>query len=328
MILTPGPFVQRADFYHQLSQLTAAGLGLVSALQQMERNPPASSYRAPLRRVLASIGEGATLSEALKSAGRWLPEFDITIIEAGEKSGRLDASFRLLADYYTDRARLVRQMINDLLYPVFLFHFAVLVSAFLQFIRSANWLVVLLGGLLPVYALVFAGIYAAQSSHGESWRSWVERLLDPIPVLGTARRYLAIARLSAALEALLSAGVSIVEAWELAAAASGSPVIRRTVENWRPMINAGQTPAEIVMASPPFPQMFAHQYHSGEVSGKLDETLRRLHGYYSDEGSRKMHLVSQWIPRFIYLGVALVVAYIVVRFYVGRFQELQNVINF
>jgi type IV pilus assembly protein PilC len=221
-------------------------------------------------------------------------------------------------------------MISDLLYPVVLFHLAVLLFPFAQFFVSGNWqryLAQTLGVLLPVYALVFAAIYAAQSRHGESWRSLVEGVLTPIPILGAGRRCLALARLAAALEALLSAGVTIIEAWELAAAASGSPLLRRTVLAWRGSLNAGQTPAEVLRASGQFPDLFASQYSSGEISGKLDEVLRRLHGYYQDEGTRKLHAVAMWTPRAFYLAVALIIAYRVVSFYIGYFNQLQNVIG-
>ncbi len=328
MIVSPGQLTQRAEFYHQLNQLTAAGLGLVPALGQLKRNPPAPSYRRPLEKVLEQIAQGQTFSESLRNVPQWLPAFDITLVEAGEKSGRLDASFRLLAGYYTDRARIARQVIADLGYPVFLFHFAVFIAAFLQYVKNGNWIAVLVGGLAPVYAITLFLIYAGQGKHGEGWRGRIESILDPVPVLGAARRYLALARLSASLEALISAGVSIIEAWEMAGAASGSPALRRAVLAWRPQVNAGQTPADAVSASPRFPELFINQYRTGEISGKLDETLRRLHQYYQEEGTRKLHAVSQWVPRLIYLAVMIIVAFFVIRYYTGYFQQLQNLGGF
>jgi hypothetical protein len=56
----------------------------------------------------------------------------------------------------------------------------------------------------------------------------------------------------------------------------------------------------------------------------LDDSLRRLHSYYQEEGSRKMHLVSQWVPIFIYLGVAGMVAYKVIGFYMGHINDIRN----
>jgi type II secretory pathway component PulF len=146
-------------------------------------------------------------------------------------------------------------------------------------------------------------------------------------VLGTARQYLALARLAASLEALLSAGVTVVEAWDLAATASGSPALQRTVASWKPLLNAGETPAEVLRHSPGFPELFANQYATGEVSGQLDDALRRLSAYYEEDGSRKLHAVAQWTPRAIYFGVVLMIAYQIIHFYLGYFGQIRDVLG-
>jgi type IV pilus assembly protein PilC len=334
-IVTPGQFTQRAEFYHQLAQLTSAGIGILSALEQIKRNPPARSFREPIQRLLDELAKGRTFAESLRHLGAWLPEFDIALIDAGERSGRLDICFRLLADYYNDRARIAKQVISQLIYPVGLIHFAafifliVLPFAHSQFNASLLWLFVKAALVLaPLYLVTFFLIYATQSRHGEKWRARIESCIRPIPILGTARRFLALARLAAALEALISAGVNIVQAWDLAATASGSPALRRTVESWKPQIEAGRTPAEIIRDCHIFPEMFANLYASGEVSGKLDETLRRLYAHYQEEGARKLHAFAQWTPRLVYLLVAGVIAYKVVSFYLGYFQQINDVSHF
>ena len=328
IVFTPGQLTRRAELYHQLAQLITAGLPILHALEQIERHPPSYSFRGPLRSAIREINDGYTFTEALSRTGGWIPSFDVALLEAGERSGRLDACFRVLADYYTDRARMARQMISDLSYPLFLFHFAIFILPFADFftgkIGLAMYALKTFGVLIPVYLVGVAIIYAGQGKHGETWRSLVERICRPIPILGTGRRELALARLSMALEALINAGVTIIEAWELAATVSGSPQLRRTVHAWKPAVLAGQTPAEAMAASGRFPDMFENQYHTGEVSGKLDETLKRMGQYYQEEGSRKIRTVSQWVPRFIYLAVALMIAWRIVGFYTNRIQEMNN----
>jgi type IV pilus assembly protein PilC len=331
LTVTPGQFRQRAEFYHQLGQLTGAGIGLIRGLEQLQRNPPALSYRRPIGLVLHQLGQGCTLTESLRQLDSWLPAFDVALLHAGEQSGRMDASFRLLAGYYEDRARIARQLIADLAYPAFLFHFGVIIFAFLPFFRTGDWVTFLkhtVGVFVAVYTVIALLIYAGQSRHGENWRAWIESVLHPLPVLGTARWYLALARLSAALEALLSAGINIVEAWELAATASGSPALRRTVAAWRPLVNAGQTPAEVVSTSRRFPPLFANQYATGELSGQLDDTLQRLHQYYQEEGTRKLRAFSRWVPMAIYLSIVLLIAYNIIQFYIGYFRQIGNAAGF
>jgi type II secretory pathway component PulF len=327
LIVTPGQLATRGEFYHQLHQLTSAGFGLIQALEQLKRTPPARSYREPIRRLLENLAGGFTFGDSLERLGVWLPAFDVALLQAGEHSGRLDACFKLLADYYQDRARMTRQMIADLAYPIGLFHFAIFILPFAQLFASGDWVkysMQTLGILVPIYIVLALVMYALQGRHGETWRAWIERVLAPIPILGTARRYLALSRLSAALEALLSAGVTIIEAWGLAATASGSPALRRIVRSWEPQVRAGETPAEAVVASGRFPELFSHQYATGEISGKLDETLKRLHQYYLEEGTRKLRAVAQWTPRFVYLFVALMIAFRVVQFYTNYFQQVRD----
>src|SRR5579859_7269416 len=144
LIVTPGQFSRRSEFYRQLGQLTAAGVGITAALEHLRRNPPERSFRRPIEALLERISQGYTLTESLQGLGSWAPEFDIALLRAGEQSGRLDATFRLLADYYADRAKLARQMISDLAYPAFLFHFAIFILPFADFFKTGNVAVYLL----------------------------------------------------------------------------------------------------------------------------------------------------------------------------------------
>jgi len=319
LIITPGQLKHRGELYHTLGSLLAVGLTMPAALEQLQRNPPSRSLRAPIAQWLDHLRGGVSVGDAVAQMGNWMPAFDVALVNAGDHSGRLDACFKLLAGYYEERAQMTRKVISDLLYPAFLLHFAVIVFAFIDFLKPghglARFLFMVLGVLVPIYAAAGFLIFAGQGRHGEKWRSAVESILRPIPVLGSARRCLALARLAAALEALLNAGVIITSAWELAVAASGSPALGRAVRGWKEAVESGATPAELIKASPQFPEMFASLYATGEISGQLDETLGRLHRHYQEEGSRKMRLIADWSPKLIYYIVMLLIAWHIVSFY-------------
>lgn len=332
MTLTPRQLTKRAQFYQQFAQLTAAGVPILKILETFSRNPTDHSYRSATEQLRLRITQGATFTDAVRDLGHWAPPFDIALIEAGEHSGRLDQVFRLLSNYYQEKAAILRRMISDLLYPAFLLHFVIVLFPFLDWFKggcSTGVFVMRTAGILAVlYTAIFMLVYAMQGRRGENWRAWLEKVLRPVPGLGSARQALALARLSAALEALLNAGVTIIEAWELAAAASGSPRIERAVREWRPRLqNSGVTPSEAVIDSGKFPELFENLYHSGEISGQLDESLRNLHRYYLEEGQHKMHLLGQWLPRGVYLCVALLVAFKVIGFYTNYFNQVNSIGN-
>jgi type II secretory pathway component PulF len=331
LLVTPRNFAQRAELYHQLAQLTSAGFGLVQALQRLERAPPSRAFRKPLRLLLDRLETGETFSEALDAAGSWMPAFDIALVRAGEQSGRLDASFKLLYEYYLNRTQIARRVISELAYPVFLLHFAVFILATPRFFRGGTvtgYILDTFGILIPIYILAVLILYAGQARHGEKWRALVEKVTSLIPGVRTTRRELALARLAAALEALINAGFPIYKGWVLAAAASGSPALERTVRSWKPRLDAGQTPAEILQTCRLFPELFVNLYSSGEISGKLDETLRQLRNIYQEEGTRKLHMLAQWIPRLIYIGIVLWVAARIVSFWLGYFGQMGNALGF
>jgi len=126
LIITPRQFTQRAELFHQLAQFTSAGIPIVQALEQNQTQSARRFIPRALQRLLDELVKGATLAESLQSLN-WLPAFDLALIGAGEQSGRLDICFRLLADYYNDRARVIKQVISQLIYPVGLIHLAALI---------------------------------------------------------------------------------------------------------------------------------------------------------------------------------------------------------
>lgn len=331
LLVTPGQLARRADFYHQLHQLTSAGIGVIQALELQRRSPPHPSFREPLTRILAQLQAGATFGHALHAAGPWLATFDVALLDAGERSGRLPATFQLLAEHYTARAALLRQTLSSIAYPAFLFHFAIFIGPLPDLVLSGNVLVYLartLSFLAPLYAITFLVIHALRGTRSETWRSRMEQLLHRVPLAGSARRSLALARLASALEALISAGVTIIEAWQFAATASGSPALRRAVTEWQPRVAAGVTPADALASSGEFPDLFSQMYRTGEISGTLDDTLRRLQAIYLDEGTRKLKAISEWLPKIAYLFVAGMIAYRVISFYSGYFNKIGEATNF
>ena len=97
---------------------------------------------------------------------------------------------------------------------------------------------------------------------------------------------------------------------------------------WKHQVEGGRTPAEVLRENGQFPELFTNLYHTGEISGKLDDALLRLHRYYQEEGSRQLKLVAKWTPWLVYLVVVGVVAYQIISFWLGYFQNINSLTNF
>lgn len=322
-ITTPRKLDQFAELYHQVGGMLTSGVTLVQAIELIRTSPPSGAFRPRLDRVLTELRQGSTFSEALTTQRDWLPEFDVALIAAGEKSGRLDACCHRLSEYYRERSRLLRSLINDLAYPAFLVGLLVLVFPPTR-LAALVWQGDLAGFLIPkLQLLLVAGVVAFvvaalnRSNRGGWWRGFWERVLHRVPILGNARRCLALARLAMALEALLNAGVNVLKSWELATNASGSPALRRAVKTALVDMAAGETPGEAISRRGVFPGKFVSLYRSGEVSGRVDQALKYLYQDYLEESGRLFKRISEWIPRLIFILIAAMIGVFVIRFYLG-----------
>jgi type IV pilus assembly protein PilC len=264
----------------------------------------------------------------------WMPEFDVALLSVGEQSGRLDNSFKILASYHASRAKIIRDTISGMIITIMTLNVFLLVFpiGYLQgfalgiinnnFAQCIPFLVektVVYGGF---YGMILLLIFACQGSRGGSWRALLESIFGVIPVLGNALKYLALARLASALEALTNAGVSVIKSWELAGASCGSPHLKREILKWTPQLETGVTPADMVNQIRFFPEMFRNLYSSAEVSGKLDETLVRLHSYYEEEGFAALRLFTRILNGIIYGSMAALVGYNVIRFWMNYYGTL------
>ena len=335
-IVTPGQLNRRAELYHQLSTMLTAGIPLLKGLEMVSVRPVVRGSRPAIQTLIECLRSGLTFTDSMGRTKGWFSEFDMALLAAGEKTGRLDASFRLLSDYYSQRARIIRDTIAGMLVTLATLHVFLLLIPLGLWIQFAQgilnhdyaqcipFLVAKVAIFGTFYGVVILIAYACQERHGEQWRALLEGFTQNIPVFRSAQRDLALARLSASLEALISAGVSILDGWQLAAAASGSPRLRRLVASWQPHLEMGVTPAEMVNQTPYFPEMFANYYMTGEQSGKLDDSLLRLQGYYQEEGFRALRLFTRILNGMIYGGVALTVAIYVISFWLRYYGALFN----
>ena len=351
-MVTPGQLNRRAALFEQLAAMIAAGVPLTKALEMAGRNRSIGVSQKVIQGLTHHLSEGHTFSDAmqlvsgqkrsvdgsLKTSGAyWLSDFDTALLTAGEESGQLNTTFKLLARYYAARAQIIRDTISRSLTTIATLVVFLLIFPLTYFVGFALGIlnndyskcipfiinkIIIFGGL---FGAVFFFVFACQGNRGEGLRALVESIFGMVPLLGKALKYLSLARLACALNALTNAGVPVIRSWELAGAACGSPQLKRQIQQWTPQLEVGTTPAEMVSQIRYFPEMFNNLYNTAEISGKLDETLARLNTYYEDEGIRALRLFTRILLGTIYAVVVFLVARGIIGFYVGQFNNALNV---
>lgn len=170
--------LQIAHICRGLSLQLHAGISLADGLYLLAED--AQGTLAPmLHQMGAGLDRGAELQEIMEQAGCF-PDHVRGMVRIGQRSGKLEQTFRSLAAYYEQRGRQKRQIRQALSYPAMVFALMLVVVA------------VLLVKVLPVFDGVYAslgsrltGIAAGLLSLGRLLERAMPGLLGILVLVGT-----------------------------------------------------------------------------------------------------------------------------------------------
>lgn len=273
-----------------LADLLDAGLSLGRALGLLQALAPATWWvLLPLVRERVRAGDG--LARALASGNADVPSIVIGVLHAGEAGGGLAPAVRRATELMEDRAATREAMVNVLAYPallavagtlsvVFLVgfvlpRFAALLGDLGQTLPASTRVVLGAGAFVRAAALPAGAILAVAVGSWLHWiaspegrRRWHAGLLR-IPVLGSLRLSAATSRVSAALAALLEAGIPIAGALEHAATAAGDEAIRVRLLDAREQVLHGGRLSQALIDHGAATATAARLARAGEETGRL-----------------------------------------------------------
>src|SRR5688572_666564 len=323
---------EKQRFFDGLARLIRTGITLPAALEKLSR-PADRSLRSAIKPLRTAFSQGQTATEAFARVERELGTMEVSVLGAAERTGRMDEVLQQLASYHGALAQAREQARAKLLYPAFLFHFGVLLLSLPRLLPKselsteppgldhgvAAYLRVTLGLFAAIYALGFLFFWLMRAlSRAAARHRPIDQLLGSIPLFGAMRRNFALARFCLTYELHLGAGVNAPDALRTAGAASQSGTILRATEKAVPAVQAGAQVGEVLAEDRALPSTLIEGLLVGEESGQLDQVLGRLAASYQADAIATLHLLAEWVPRLIYLGV---VAFLVIKI----FQTLAQV---
>ncbi|MEM9237963.1 MAG: hypothetical protein AAGB14_14410, partial [Verrucomicrobiota bacterium] len=153
----------------------------------------------------------------------------------------------------------------------------------------------------------------------------VDRLLNLVPLVGGARRNLAMARFTKVYHAGLVAGFSMGETALMAGEAAQSGTLREASARLDATARAGNPLGPVFVSEQAFPRAFAKSYATAEESGMLDKDLLRWSRVFEENAAGSVRTLSVVLPK---LGYALIVVFVLwklVSFYSGYYESLEQI---
>jgi type IV pilus assembly protein PilC len=156
----------------------------------------------------------------------------------------------------------------------------------------------------------------------EGTRAW-DRFKLRVPMkIGDVVQKIALARISRTLATLVSAGVDIITALDIAAGTAGNWVLETALQRTSARVHDG-VPISIPLAEDDiFPPMVSQMVKIGEETGELDKMLGKIADFYEDEVDSSIAALTSIIEPLLMIGVGAMVGTIVISMYLPMFKLL------
>ena len=314
------------DITRSLATMLSARVSLIEAVGAL-----ASEQKGQWQGILIDIKDrllaGSTLSRAAQAYPSIFPEFYTGIIATGEDSGRLSEVLSKLADFLETQGSLKSKVQTALIYPVFMGFVSILILSFLftfvvpkitkifeETSAALPLITVILIWISNVFSkfwwllsLLAAGFIVFLNWLKKTKREIIDSFLLKLPFKAFQSLYMA--RFSMTMSFLLSGGIPIIKALNLAARVTGNTVLERKIISAQDLVSQG---AKLSTSLEGFPPTFLQILSTGEKSGELAEVLEKAAASYESDFDKKLQMAIRLMEPVLILFMGLVVGFIVI----------------
>ena len=312
----------KARTYRELGKLLAASFPMDKSITMLLGQHTSGPRHAFLRGIDAGFARRLGLSEAMRENNRGIAsEMELSLIESGERSGRLAAACEHLAHYFETWDKGIREARGAMIYPLVLLHAGVLLPEISRYTLLSNLPghEAAAGGLVPAVLLRLGIFWAGLALLWFVWRALsqaatrsesVDRILNMVPLIASVRRHWALARFCQVFHSALLAAMRISECLHMAGEASQSGILRQGAERAAAEVELESTLAQGLARSKRFPTLFTNAVATAEASGGLDREFARWAQAETDLAGEAQRSAAEWYPKVLYF---LIVGYIATR---------------
>lgn len=342
--------VKQGDFLlfnQQLSALLRAGIPVLQSINLLKNRSASSALRAVLADVEEKIKSGIPLSDAFEAQGTF-PRIYTASLLSGEKSGALDDVLARYVDYLKRAVGVSRKLRGALAYPAFLLSAAVLMVAFLTLyivprmsdlfkglstksgLPTITIVVLTISStianniwwLLPLLLiLVFGLVIWLRTPNG---KLLFHKFLLKLPLAGNLIKQMTVSQLARSLSTLLSGGITVPDAWDIASQSINNLELRRRSQGVLPLIREGRGFTEALQQAKWLPELALDMIGIGESSGSLREMLDEVANFYDAEAEVRLEQLMTLLEPVILVFMAIVVIVILLAIYLPIIQTISS----
>lgn len=329
-------------FTTQLSAMLLGGLPLLQSIKSLSQDTEDSRFQAILFKLESDVKEGSSFSGALEKFPHIFNKVFVSLMMAGENSGRLGEILSLLSAYLEYQYNLRKKVFQALLYPAVVVSFAIVVVLLMVIVFIPKFQAIFRGFgkdlplptkvlltisnqvqeqfLVGVVVILFVWAGAYLISRTERGRFVFDQIKLHFPVLGPIIRKSTVANFSRTLSVLLSSGLPLVRALRLATDTVNNQVIARTLSDITREIEKGGSVGEGFRNCGIFPEMVVQMVSTGEKTGTIDSMILRAAEFYEKQVDSSISKLTTVLEPIIIAVVGLIVGGIMLALFLPVFK--------
>lgn len=321
-------------FTRELASMTETGLTLIESLNILKDQITKPEMKSLLLDLIADISGGQSFSQALESHRDVFSEVYIALIKAAETGGVMDKILNRLADNLEKSQDLKRRIRSAMFYPAIVAIGIIIVIAIMNFFVipqlsklyeglnvTLPWttqvVLTLSRGFTvfsPVIILLIIGlvILYKRFEKKDEGKEIIDTYKLKIPIVGRIIRLSVEDEVSRTLSILISSGTSILEALNITANVAGNFVYKKAILGASSLVEKGVPLSTAFEQQNIFPPIMVQMTRVGESTGKIDENLARVSGYFERDLDIKIKTLTTSIEPILLVFLGISVGFLII----------------
>ena len=328
-------------FTRQFATLINSGIPIADSLKILSEGQMSKLLKETLMAIRESIDVGKRLSDSMIIHDQVFDRLYCNMIQAGEEAGIIDTILLRLSAYIEKNERIKSQVKGALVMPIVISFVAFLVITgiivfiipkFQEFyagsgkpLPALTQAVVDLSMLLRtrwyMFIITAGGIFASVTYYINTpeGKKNFDIALIRAPIIGDVVQKSGVARMTRTLSTLLSSGIGLIEAIDIASKTAGNYVIEKALADCKESVTNGKPFHVPLSRQRDIPIMVAQMVGIGEQSGTIDTMLAKIADFYEEEVEAAVGAMTSLIEPIMMVGLGGAIAIILVAMYLPIF---------
>lgn len=336
-----------AIFCRQFYTMLDAGVTINNSLNILAGQVTNKKLKKAIIAVEEEVKKGTSLSIAMENQGDCFPSLLITMVEAGEVSGNLDAIMLRMSTHFEKENKINSKIKGAMTYPAILTIVCIVVGIFLMvfimptfmdmFEEAGNSLpgttkaLIAISNFMGSYWYVLIGIVAIlvftikKYTKTENGFLVVSKLKLTLPVLKPLNQKIIVSRFARTMSTLLSSGVSMGESLEILSNVVNNKIAKDALLQVKEKVYKGEGLSKPMSETELFPEMLSAMLKIGEETGKLDDILSKTADFYDEEVETAIQTATTMIEPALIIVMGGIVGFIILSIMVPLFNMYSTI---